>query len=510
MTSSKILFYLCLLFILGIAAESIFNIPQFILWIFLFAAILIIVISAVCLFLSSQELWNKLLIVSFCVLFLIFGVLRVQITEFDIANDKLSKLNDSEEKITLTGTIAGEPDIRESSQKLKIKIDNFGSIVLVTAGRYPEYKYLGKVKITGKLETPIETEEFSYKNYLLKDHIYSVMYFPEMEETREIDGSPISAVYAGILWVKQKMRQSIRDNFSMPHSSVLEAMVLGSKSAISQDIKGKFQIAGLSHIIAVSGMHIMILSAIMMFFLLYLGVARNRAFYAVVFFIILYVILVGMPASAIRAGIMGAIYLLGEKLGRQTMSLRIIVLAAAFMLLFNPLILFYDVGFQLSFLAVSGIILLEPVLRKLLKLLIFIFFRARISSKHENILLLFTVTISAQIFTLPIIIYNFGNISLVSPLTNLLILPIMPIIMLFGFLSALAGTIFSSLGWLLSVPCYVLLDYAFFIINVFSKPWAYRVVSNASWGWIAASYVFLGAVTRYFRRKVKAEFLDYN
>lgn len=486
MTSSKILFYLCVAFVVGIFLESVFETPQNILWGFLF-------LGVVGVFAGVKN--PIIAIFGFCVLFLVLGILRMQISEFNIMNDKLSKLNDKEE-IILTGVVNDEPDLKDNSQTLKVKVENCNNTILVTASRYPEYKYLDRLKITGKLETPMETEEFSYKNYLLKDYIYSVIYFPKIEKLGKPQGSTFSFVYSGILWIKDKMRNSIRNNFLPPQSSLLEGVILGDKHVISQDIKDKFRNTGLSHIIAVSGLHIVILSSIVMYILLMLGLWRNQAFYGAIIFILIYVALVGFPASAVRAGIMGIIYLLAQKLGRQTTSTRIIVLVAALMLLFNPLLLFYDVGFQLSFLAVLGIILLDPIIKSLVK----------IPSKYQNTLSLFTVTISAQIFTLPLIIYNFGNISFVSIFTNILILPVIPAIMLFGFLSSIAGIIWASLGWVISLPCYFLLSYVFWVVDVFSKPWAYKVIENVSWTWLAVFYIPLAVFLRYFNKKLYTRF----
>jgi competence protein ComEC len=423
----------------------------------------------------------------------------MQISEFNILNDKLSELNDKE-PVVLTGIIIKEPELKDNSQKFKVKIGQ--SVVLATTNRYPEYQYLDIVEISGKLETPMETEDFNYKRYLLKDHIYSVMFFPEIKIIGKDSRGLTSGVYSGVLWVKEKLRDSIRNNFLPPNSSILEGVILGDKNAISQEIKEKFRVTGLSHIIAVSGMHVVISSSIVMIFLIYIGLWRNQAFYGAVIFIIVYVVLVGLPSSGIRAGIMGIIYLLGQKIGRQTVSSRTIVMSAVLMLLINPLLLFYDIGFQLSFLAVLGLIYLEPIIRNFIKLLIFKISKFKVKEKNENVIMFFSATISAQIFTLPIIIYNFGNISFVSPITNVLVLPVIYGIMLFGFLSSVAGIFITSLGWILSLPCYFLLNYFFWIVNIFSKPWAYSVVENVSWIWILISYLLLIFITGYFYKKI--------
>ena len=189
---------------------------------------------------------------------------------------------------------------------------------------------------------------------------------------------------------------------------------------------------------------------------------------------------------------MGATYLLSQKLGRQAFSFRIVVLVAAVMLLSNPLLLFYDVGFQLSFLAVLGLIYFEPLVRNFLKFLLKKTLNINTKENREGALMLVSVTIAAQVFTLPITIYNFGVVSWVSPIANILVLPVFYYIMLFGFLSSLAGIVWSALGWILSVPCYFLLLYFMWVVNFFSQPQMAKPVTNISWLWVMISYIVLG------------------
>jgi len=510
MTASKILFYLCLSFIAGIFFESFIKIPQVFLWIFLFSAFLIVSISFPLWIRSygqekSLKLWLYLPLAGFCLLFLILGILRMQISEFNIATDKLSKLNDKGQ-ITLTGVISAEPDIRDTFQKLKVRVEK--SIVLVTTNRYPEYRYLDKIEVNGKLETPNITDEFNYKNYLMKDRIYSVMNFPKIKlvfQKREYN--VFSFLYEKVLFLKQKIRESIRSNFSPPNSSILEGTILGDNGAMSNDLKNRLNITGLRHIIAVSGTHVVILSAIIMSFLLFLGLYRGQAFYAAIIFICFYIILTGMPSSGIRAGIMGGLYLLAQKIGRQSMGSRVVAIACAVMLFKNPLLLFYDVGFQLSFLAVLGLIFLEPLIKRFFKFIVKKFFNADIKDRPENLISMISTTLAAQIFTFPIIAYNFGNISYVAPITNLLISPIVSLLMVFGFLSSIAGAFSNLLGWILSAPCYFLLLYFVWIINFFSRPWAMKIIQNVSWIWLAVSYLVIIFLTRFLSIKYKKDFV---
>jgi competence protein ComEC len=200
-----------------------------------------------------------------------------------------------------------------------------------------------------------------------------------------------------------------------------------------------------------------------------------------------------LPASGIRAGIMGSLFLLAQKLGRQSMGVRVIVMAGALILAQNPLLLFYDIGFQLSFLAVIGIIYLEPFLKNLIKRLLY--------KIPENLLSIISTTFAAQIFTLPIMVYNFGNISIISPITNLLVLPVVSVLMIFGFLSSILGVASQFLGWIFSIPCWFLLTYFIKVIDIFSQPWAIKTIENIHWIWLFIFYLLITFIISFLNKK---------
>lgn len=493
MSPSKILYFICLSFIVGIFLESLVKIPQIFVW-----GILFVGASSILLSFSGGK---NLSVVGFCILAMALGILRVQISEFNIANDKLSKFI-GRGQITVTGVISGEPDVRDTFQKLKVNIGS--STLLVTTKRYPYYKYLDKIKITGNLEAPMVTEDFNYKNYLMKDHIYSVINFPKIEILPQIPQyGLLTYLYEKILFFKQKLRESISNNFSPPESSILQGTILGDNGAMTSDLKNKLNITGLRHIISVSGTHVVILSSIIMSLLLAIGFWRGQAFYFVLFFICTYVVLTGLPPSGIRAGIMGGVFLLSQKIGRQTMTPRLIILAGTIMLLVNPLLLLYDVGFQLSFLAVFGLIYLEP----LIKNLILSFTKKPGGDPVENLVGVVSTTFAAQIFTLPIMIYNFGNISFVSPITNLLISPVVYWLMVMGFLASVVGVFSSIFGWIFSVPCYFLLVYFIRVMDFFSRPWMARTIENVSWIWLLFLYIIIGLTVWFLNKKYSQKFV---
>jgi len=421
MTRSKIFLYLSLSFIFGIFLALKLHFSQLSL-----LGFFILGLSLISVF------WKKKKVVfwSFVLIFLVLGIWRGFLAEEKFSGNKLQNFNNKGE-VVLIGRVSEEPDIREKNIKLTVKttqlrlvlkthdreflaptyIDNDShniiSRVLVTTNRYPEYKYGDKLEIRGELKTPPMFEGFNYRNYLKKDGIISVIYYPEVKLLKRGEYHNVfSWFYGKILLFKSNLRKVLYSNLSPPYSFILGAMILGDKSKMPQDLKEKLNTAGVRHITAVSGMHVVILSGIIMSFLLSLGFWRGQAFYFSLLIVFLFILMIGAHPSAIRAGIMGGLLLFGEKIGRRNVSIRGLVLVCFLMLAFNPFLLLYDAGFQLSFLAVAGIIYFSSFFKRLFN------FVPKILKLRGTLVM----TFSAQVFTFPLLIYHFGRISLVTGL----------------------------------------------------------------------------------------------
>jgi len=501
MTFSKVFLYFCLSFIIGIFLSSIFLISRE-----FFPGLLILsILSAIfCFFLKIK----RLAIFSFCFIFAVLGAWHYQSAMGKISNNDFKKYNDKEEALILVGVVNKEADIRDKSINLEIKSDHAlinnkkiktSGKVLVTASRYPVYNYGDELEIIGELKTPMVFEEFDYKNFLAKDGIFSVMYFPEIKKIGEKKGN---FLFTGILFFKDRIRQSIYQNFSPPQSSLLGALMFGDQRRMPDWFREELNITGVSHIASISGMHIAIISAILMEFLLGLGFWRGQAFYLTVIFLILFILMVGFPASAIRAGIMGGLFLFAQKIGRKSTAFRSIVFAAVLILIANPLLLRFDVSFQLSFLAVIGLIFLDPILKKFLKIIP--------EKEFFNLRTMISMTFSAQVFTLPILIYNFGRISLISPLTNILVLPFIPLLTIFGFLVGLVGIVSQGLARIFSFPCWLILTYIVKTVDWLSDfSFSSLSLENVSFVWLVVFYLILIFFIRHLNEKWKMEFLNY-
>jgi len=466
MTTSKIFFYLCLSFIAGILLNSFFQ--ESFLWFLILDIIFIFVF------------WKhkKVVIIGFCVLSFIFGVWRYQSFELKTENNQLVKYIDQE--ISFIGVVSERPEPGQSTTKIEVNIKNLNSKVLITAWKYPEYHYGDKLRIEGKLEGPAFLNDFDYKSYLAKDGIYAVMYQPKIEIIGKNYGNPIKEI---LLSFKEKLKNSVNLIMPAPQSGLLEALFFGDEENIPKEWIDKFNVTGTRHITAVSGMNITIISALILNLFLLLGFWRKQAFYFSITFIIFYVSIIGAPSSALRAGIMGILFLIAQYFGRYSNGAKMIIFSAVVMLLFNPLLLILDVGFQLSFLAILGLVYLQPIFSDWLEKVPNIF----------EIKYTLSATLAAQCFTLPVLIYNFGRISLISPLVNLFIVPLITTVTILGFILAFIGLTSIPLGIAFSFPVWLILTYIFKLVNVFSKAsFANIVLENASFAWVIISYVFLG------------------
>jgi competence protein ComEC len=506
MTYSKIFLYFCVSFIAGIFIKSFFN--------FNIPAMLVVLILAI-LLISVFYKRKTAVVIGFCLFFLLLGIFHLHRHELSIANNPLTLMAGQNQENVFFGTVCAEPDVRKTTTKLSIceieSLDNSENFldgkILITVKKYPEYKYGDNIKIIGTLEEPVVFDSFDYKKYLAKDGICAVMYFPKIKLLDKTNVSKtflntlVENSFGAILDFKKKLKRVISQNLSPPQSSILGSIILGDKRKISDQWKEKLNITGTRHITCISGMHIIILSGMLMRLGIALGLWRRTAFYFTVFLLFLFIIMVGAPPSAMRAGIMAGMILFAQKIGRLRSADRAIVFAAVLILFFNPFLLSRDIGFQLSFLASIGIIYLHPIAQnfypgKMIKQ----YFQLSQDSIRSIWDIVF-MSLSAQIFTLPILIYNFGYVSLVVIFTNILIIPILPLIFGLGFVFILLGAVCGFLGWLLSLPCWLLLTYIIIVVEKFSLLSYASYNLTVPWMFIPVFYIILGIIVWHYNKK---------
>jgi len=258
------------------------------------------------------------------------------------------------------------------------------------------------------------------------------------------------------------MIQNINAVLPPEHAALMAGILFGERAEFTDKFEEAMKKSGTTHVVALSGYNVAIIGITLSTALAYL-VKRKYAFYASLAAIPAFVIMTGAEASVVRAGIMGIILLLAEQQSRIYSFRNAVTLTAFIMLLFNPTLLVFDTGFQLSFAALLGIVYIYPRFKKRFK----ISEEGGVLGWKRNLF----QTLSAQVAVLPIALTTFGYFSPTALFANVLILEFIPVTMLFGFLTAVLG-FFSyglslTMGWLTSV----FLGYEIFIINLFSLNW---------------------------------------
>ncbi len=446
-TKSKIFRYFLVCFIFGIGIASFFTVDYFYLYLLVLAS-----------FGASILFWkNK----PWCFLFLggaiiALGIFRYQLSLPKTNEDKIWFYNG--QKTTFLGMVIIEPDRRISQTKLtveasKLKEKKVQGKVLVSVGLYPEYDYGDLLEITCNLKVPEPFEDFAYDRYLAKDDVYSRCSYPKIKLISHNNGDwLITQIYQ----LKNKLQLIINQSLPEPQASLFSAIILGARRGLPQDLLDKFNITGTTHLIAISGLNITIITAVLMDIFLAFYISRKKSFWLITIILIFYMILIGAPASAVRSAVMGWLYILARYVGRLNKSANALLFAASAMILLNPKILRDDAGFQLSFLAVLGLIYFSPLFANIFKK-----FPSNFGLKEA-----LQTTLAAQLSTMPLIIYSFSRFSLIGPVTNLLVVPISAPLTIFGTLSLILALIFPNVAFYFFLPHWLMLTYIIKVVEI--------------------------------------------
>ncbi len=319
---------------------------------------------------------------------------------------------------------------------------------------------------------------FPYVNYLAKDDIYSIFFANESK-------CVISDDSLGFLSYFDKSREwilgAINKFINEPESSLLAGLLLGVRGSLGDDLTNIFIVTGLIHIVVLSGYNITIVAE---FVRRIFSVFRYRVSIILAILIIIgFVFLAGAHTSSVRAGLMASIILFGKLLKRESDMIPILALVACIMLLFNPTLVLYDVSFQLSFIATLGLLLYSPILDKFLQ---------KIPNTAFQFREIISVTLSVQLFLLPFLAYQIGQVSIIGLLANIIILPLIPITMLLGFMVIVIGVIFPFLGYILSPIAYIPLKFIIETATFLSKPnFANIVLPDIPIWFVLICYIFL-------------------
>ncbi len=415
----------------------------------------------------------------FCLVTLL-GLVRVDYFQVNLENNKLQ--NFLGQKVVLRGTVVSPPKISNKGMGFEFEIEGLqygdggksaatnGEKILVRYQGYDEWRYGQRLNITGTITKPENFltdngREFDYVNYLAKDQISFLLTEVEIEDLQALGGNwCLRQLYN----LREAFVKSMNQVLSFVDTALMSGILLGKQDAIPKDIQDDFRASGLTHIMVLSGFNINVVGGAVSNFA-NIFVSKFWALGWGALAIVLFCLMSGAGTATVRASIMALIAVWGQITGRQGNAVRILVIVALLMIIWNPYALLYDPSFHLSFLASLGMVVLAPKILSQMK-------QSKFWSKlirFESLQIIVAQTLATQICVLPYFLFKMGNFSVVALLANLLVLPIVPIAMLFGFLTGLLG--FGGI-WLAYLPAWLsslLLWYMTIVAEYLgSLPWA--------------------------------------
>jgi len=439
------------------------------------------------------------LLLCLCLIALLGGILRIQSSLAAADKDTLQSYNDKG-IVRIKGLV--NSDVESTGAVLRLRLEaremeseatwvKASGTVLIYVPQSSSYKYGDILQVEGELKTPPAFSDFDWRDYLARKGIYSVMNNPDrIELLASSQGSkPLEWVYG----LRSRISQALDNALPEPQSALAQAILLGTRSAIPDDLNQSLFRTGTTHIIAISGLNITIVAGLV----LSLGVwlfGRRRPFYFWLAIIAVwgYAVLTGLQAPVLRAAIMGSIWLFADFIGRPRSALPALLLAAAVMIGINPSVM-HEASFQLSFAAMAGLILLTPYFQSWGRKA----FGVSDERRTPVIFLIDTVsvTLGATLSTLPIIAFYFHQISLVSLPSNLLALWAVPAIMgsaaLVGIVGLFVAPAASVLGWV----AWLFLSYMIGVVGFFADlPFASKEVEFGAyfvWAYYAVLCIVL-------------------
>lgn len=460
-------------------------------------------------FLAFRRRLKALALVVICLLLLAAGSWRGQ----SAAASKIGDLSSFNGKgvVEMTGKIQTDPETLDRNVRFVFQAERIVSgqserpvsgQVLVYASllppanntrQSPYFRYGDTLTIRGRLETPGGSENPGYRQYLANHGIGSTFSFPQRVVFLAASEQP---VVPWIYELRTHLSRSLQSLLPEPQASLAEGIILGIRTNIPKTLSDAFTHTGTTHVLAISGQNLTIIAGLLTALAVWV-LGRRRQLYIIlaVVSVWFYALLAGMGPSVLRAVIMATIFLSAHLFGRPGSAAPAVTFAAVLMVGWQPGIL-SDISFQLSFLSILGLIYLAPPLQ------------AAIARWTENgvtdhwwgtPLAMMTdalaVSLSAVLFTLPVVAYNFHTISPAGIPATLLLLPVLPAVMLLSGAAAFAGLLVTALAHVLAWAAWVPLSFMVVVVTVFDRlPLSFFKVESFGAGHVAWYFAALAAV----------------
>lgn len=341
-----------------------------------------------------------------------------------------------ENELVIIGTIDDYPEKRDASNRYRIKIEQInklpvtdGSRILIITNPYTEYKYGNQIQTTGLIENPKDFitdtgKTFDYDNYLKLSNVYGITKDPHIRVLQDFNGNKIKNV---LFKIRHMFNQNLNMYLDTDTSTLARGILLGEKTSIDKTLRTNLARTSTSHIIALSGYNITIVSEILMKILHSFSLVIKSTIGIIGIF--LFIILAGGGSSIMRAGIMATVLIYSRSRGQTYNALWALIVATNILIIINPLALRYDMGFHLSVLATFGLICFQAPINVW-------FIKHKI---HKFFSEIFSTTLAASIMSFPYIAYNMGIVSLLGIFANIIVVPLIPPLMLSSFVVGITG-----------------------------------------------------------------------
>ncbi|WP_427339514.1 DNA internalization-related competence protein ComEC/Rec2 [Caloranaerobacter sp. DY30410] len=439
-------------YILGIYFGYKFHIATKLLLIGLLLSVVLIILSI------SKE---KLFIYSLVLSVFFIGYYN---TNSIMRGDRLDFLYDN--KVEYTGIIKKEI-IKNSSYSKYVLITDYIKIngttyhikekVLLNINGKKTFEEGDKIKGVGLVKRPkVNTNPrlFNYRLYLKTQNINLIIYSKDYS-IYLLSKNNLNFLEYNAQLIRKKFLNVLDMTLSEENSSIIKSIILGKSSYLNKDTLNSFREVGVSHVLAVSGLHVGIISAFFLFIFAILQLDKRLSTIITIILIWSYGYIVEFPPSVLRASIIFTVLMASNLTLRRYDAVNSILFSAFILLIFKPLWIF-NIGFQLSFVSALALVLFTKRIESLLNI-------------NNKIINMISPILAVQIGILPLLSYHFNNISLMAIITNLILVPILSISVIGGFILIFISSLNINIALFLGILLNTILDFTRFLINIFSK-----------------------------------------
>lgn len=399
---------------------------------------------------------------------------------------------------TITGLAVSEPRMRGDRVQFRLsseeifangELSSTGGLMLIEAELGAEVQYGDRIRATGVLALPATWDTFSYADYLGRQGVFSIMQYAGLEIVDSGHGDPLIAALLGL---RKMVQRNIAAALPEPQAGLLTGILLGDEDGIPPELKDDFSRVGASHVVAISGFNMVIVSGIIVRALSSLF-RRNKTIVTLnaLSVIAIYSLFVGASPGILRAALMSGLLVVGSQLNRKTFVPASLAFATLLLSLGDPSVLL-DIEFQLSFLAVLGLSLFVDPLSTRFRQLLDRFLPMRAAGVLHSILNEpLIVSIAAQITTLPLIVLYFGRLSLVAVPVNLLIVPVQAALLLLGMTASVVYAFIPVIGTLIYWADLIFLSWTISVVRAFASLEFAEIMADLDGRLIQAFYLML-------------------